>query len=84
MRPQRLDGTPSQRTYEWVDPRTGEPGPAGEATGPGGASGEQGAIERAPIPEDYRDHVGNYFAPGGRQPASPRSGQQPPSATEHP
>jgi hypothetical protein len=59
-----LEGAPSQRTYEWTDPRTGEPGPAGEATGGGASGGEQGAIDRAPIPEDYRDHVRTYF--GGR------------------
>jgi hypothetical protein len=64
VRPRQLPGQPSQRTYEWIDPQTGEPGPAGEATGPG-SSGEQGAIERAPIPEDYRDHVRSYFGGSG-------------------
>jgi hypothetical protein len=72
-----LPGSPSQRSYEWIDPRTGEPGPAGEATGPGGA-GEQGAIERAPIPEDYRDHVRSYFGGGGPAP----SGSSAPSGTQ--
>ncbi|MFO0027196.1 MAG: hypothetical protein ACK6DV_33060, partial [Deltaproteobacteria bacterium] len=76
VRPRLLPGSPSQQTHEWIDPRTGEPGPAGLATGPG-ASGQQGAIERAPIPEDYREHVRTYFGGGGAAvPGAPTGTQE--------
>ncbi|HHH30534.1 MAG TPA: hypothetical protein ENK57_19635 [Polyangiaceae bacterium] len=59
---------PSQTTFEWADP-TGSPTPDGlpapSASGDA-ADGRPGAIERAPIPQDYRDHVRTYFGGGDR------------------
>lgn len=66
VRPALGEGTPSQTTFEWVDPE-GAPLPSGLPEGAsvdGITGGEPGAIERAPIPEDYREHVRTYF--GGR------------------
>jgi len=54
---------PSHRTYEWVNPDgmpLPEGMPAGGATGTA-VTGEAGAIERAPIPEDYQDQVRRFF-----------------------
>ena len=63
VRPRILPGQPSRSTVEWVDPE-GTPIPdsvaAGGATG-GTTAGETRAIDRAPIPEDYREHVRTYF-----------------------
>ncbi|MFO0694498.1 MAG: hypothetical protein U0230_13140 [Polyangiales bacterium] len=58
-------GTPSASWVEWVDPTGSEPtvGGGGAATGPG-AAGQPGAVEHAPIPEEYRDHVRAYFERG--------------------
>ncbi|MEO0325075.1 MAG: hypothetical protein AAF447_19100, partial [Myxococcota bacterium] len=68
VRPTPREGAPSASWLEWVDPE-GAPVPArgagaGGATG-ASAAGESGAIERAPIPEDYRDHVRTYFDGAG-------------------
>lgn len=66
VRPELGPGAPSQTTFEWVDPE-GTPLPEGAREGAAvGAIGEgrPGAIERAPIPEDYRDHVRTYFGRG--------------------
>jgi len=58
-------GAPSRTWVEWVDPSgqpTGGEAPAGADTSGGAApSGESGGIERAPIPEDYEEHVRTYF-----------------------
>ncbi|MCC6877524.1 MAG: hypothetical protein IT378_24670, partial [Sandaracinaceae bacterium] len=63
VRPPLGAGAPSATTFEWVDPEgaplpAGTPDPSGTATA---AEGEAGAIERAPIPEDYHEHVRTYF-----------------------
>jgi hypothetical protein len=64
VRPRRLPGAPSRRTVRWVDP-SGMPIPGagvGSDSATGSAtSGEAGAIERAPLPEDYQDHVREFF-----------------------
>ncbi|MDQ3034965.1 MAG: hypothetical protein M3Y87_21330, partial [Myxococcota bacterium] len=66
VRPRVGRGAPSRSTVEWLDPAgmdAPESAYEGGATG-AGARGEQGAIERMPIPQDYRDHVREYFSPG--------------------
>jgi hypothetical protein len=66
VRPTIGAGDPSRSWVEWVDPEgmpESERGPGvGGATG-SAAHGEAGGIERAPIPEDYRDHVRTFFGP---------------------
>ncbi len=65
VRPRVGTGAPSRTWVEWVDPSgqpTGGDAPAGGDTSGGAApSGESGGIERAPIPEDYEEHVRTYF-----------------------
>jgi hypothetical protein len=54
---------PANRTYVWVDP-AGTPLPRGVgAADPTGqpALGEPGAIERTPVPEEYREQVRRFF-----------------------
>ena len=54
---------PAHRTYGGVNPDgmpLAEGMPAGGATG-AAVTGEAGAIERAPIPEDYQDQVRRFF-----------------------
>ena len=67
VRPVAGPGAPGRSWVEWVDP-SGEPVPE-RGDGVGGATGEAvqgeaGGIERAPIPEDYREHVRTYFGEG--------------------
>ncbi len=67
VRPALGEGAPSETTFEWVDPEGAPlaPGLPEGAPVEGIAAGEAGAIERAPIPEDYREHVRTYFGGGG-------------------
>ena len=61
-------GAPSRTTFEWVNPEgtpLPEGGPEGASTGQA-AEGNARGIERAPIPEDYREHVRTYFGGGQR------------------
>jgi hypothetical protein len=63
VRPRVGPGLPAETSFEWVDPEGAplpEGVPDGEASGEA-AAGRPGAIERAPIPQDYREHVRTYF-----------------------
>ena len=63
VRPIRGSGAPSRRETRWVNP---DGTPLSETAGEpsrttGAAAGEPMAIERASLPEDYRDHVRVFF-----------------------
>lgn len=63
VRPVQGEGVPSFSTVEWVDPRGSVDQERGDALPAPGApvEGSPGAIERAPIPEDYEEHLRRYF-----------------------
>lgn len=64
VRPVAREGVPSASWVEWMDARqAGAPEASATPEGPGSAArGEAGGIERAPIPEDYREHLRIYFS----------------------
>ena len=69
VRPRVGEGAPSRSWVEWVDPE-GTPVPTDQRPAGAGptraqARGESGGIERAPIPEDYEEHVRTYFGDDG-------------------